>query len=205
MIDVAVGDAAVDLMGLVQNREIRMLKTARGSAVVYFDSRDWGNFLCHPLVASARLGDDDQFVFRRVGKVDTKGGKATFSGTYKGQQFDLYLSKDGAGELIVGIENDLTSTTKTMTTATASYSTTTSTATAATATATATAKAATTSATVSTIDLCQKLKVWFSNLEINLDGARFRFKNLQFARFDNLVLELDIAVDKFPNPITTTF
>ena len=60
--------------------------------------------------------------------------------------------------------------------------------------------------------LAEHLSSWFQNLEIDLDGARFRYHSLSVCRdqVDGLErgmvrLKLSVIVDRFPNPISTSF
>jgi hypothetical protein len=57
-------------------------------------------------------------------------------------------------------------------------------------------------------ELAQILSQWFSGLEVDLDGARFRYNALRFpgdTKQDVLELQLSVLVESFPNPVTTTF
>lgn len=58
---------------------------AEGRAVLNLDTQDFGNFLVHPLMATADL-PSGMFEFRREGTVlEVATGRATFTGVWHGQ------------------------------------------------------------------------------------------------------------------------
>lgn len=58
---------------------------AVGRAVLDLDAQDFGNFLVHPLMGTAKLSSGE-FEFRREGTaLDADVGRATFSGVWHGQ------------------------------------------------------------------------------------------------------------------------
>jgi len=143
-----VGATAIDLPRLVQRQEISMLEAGRGSATITFSSKDWANFLVHPLVTAvtpqlstampqlSSASASAPFIFLRQGRIEAGEQRALFAGTFQGRtlRFALRQRKDGPGALVrplrseeVGVaqEHDY---------------------------------------------WAQQLSEWFSNLEIDLDG-----------------------------------
>ncbi|KAJ1490742.1 hypothetical protein T484DRAFT_3298053 [Baffinella frigidus] len=54
-------------------------------------------------------------------------------------------------------------------------------------------------------ELCGALAAWFQDLDVNLDGAHFFLEEIRFGAPNLVRLKLNVRVDRFPNPITTSF
>ena len=79
-----------------------MIKPGRGTASIAFLSRDWANFLTHPLVtavtphisvADASGAGTAPFTFMRQGKIEARQGRALFAGRFRDTTYRFALSQ----------------------------------------------------------------------------------------------------------------
>ena len=178
-----------------------MLSPGRGVATITFSSIDWANFLAHPLVTAVtpQLGSQP-FRFLRQGKIETDRRRALFAGTRGGDTFRFSLTTPretgrrksvpqaaGVGSASPSISEENLALVKPLRMAGDERGE---------------------GREAREEELARILSEWFSGLEVDLDGARFRYNALRFpgdTKQDVLELQLSVLVESFPNPVTTTF
>jgi hypothetical protein len=185
-----------------------MLSPGRGVATITFSSSDWANFLAHPLVTAVtpQLGSEP-FRFLRQGKIETDRRRALFAGTLGGDTFRFSLTTPretdrsksvsqapGVGSARPSVSEENLALVKPLRMARDERE--------------EGREAREEGREAREEELAQILSQWFSGLEVDLDGARFRYNALRFpgdTKQDVLELQLSVLVESFPNPVTTTF
>ena len=109
---VEVGATAIDLPGLLQRQEIRILTPGKGLACIALNSRDWSSLLVHPLVSGVTplVGSPPEPLrFLRQGRIEVENRRALLAVNAGGKvlRFSLEQSpksdthgKGGGGALV---------------------------------------------------------------------------------------------------------
>jgi hypothetical protein len=189
-LDVSVGSAAVDVNALFTKRIISLQRPATGSATIRFSARDWGSFLLHPLfigAVAARLRQDPP-VTTRAPSFDASGvsiaaGAVRFPVQWGSTSLLIVVSQPPGARTALAMAIPAPTTAQPGAT-----------------------DAAKTEAAEQNGDdaAAREAAAWFTRffnqLELDLDGVRFRFRGLEVERHD-LLLDLKVEVVRFPSPM----
>jgi len=111
-----VGECELDIAAALSWRGIMLKNEARGEASLVFDSRDFGNFLAHPLfvAASANGVGGSTFVFERsTARVNGKDGCLEYAGTWSrdGRRRELKMFPNVVANSVASVELECSSST----------------------------------------------------------------------------------------------
>jgi len=174
-IEAKVGNCMLDLVNIVQKQKLILNTPARGNALVTFNSRDFGNFLTHPLLQPPKYNFDGKmhnlkFLKEKV-IIDAKSSSVTFYTRFLNSNYRCVLARSTTtDEAIIRVtpsdnNNEI-----------------------------ATEEIRNISSQMSTI-----LTKYFNSLIIDLEGTFVSYRDMAVNADGDVMLELNILVKKFPS------
>eukprot|EP00967_Tisochrysis_lutea_P135722 scaffold241249_cov34-Tisochrysis_lutea.AAC.2 len=185
-LEVSVGRAAVDVPSLITKQAITLVQPAIGKATISFSAADWGSFLEHPLfiqAISAKLSASKTSLRREPPKfgsasVSFEEGVIRFPVLWDSIKLDVRLGQPltskAAVVTAVVIEQPIAD----------SHA----------------PNGVEEHPQIAASEATMWLTSFFNELELNLDGVRFRFARLTIDS-QTLILDLRVVVNRFPSPM----
>lgn len=176
-IEATVGTCELDIGRILTERKLILTTPAQGKAMIALNSKDFGNFITHPLMTPPRISNSKTKIeFLKEGtKVDPMTGTVSFGSTYGAAKYDCILkrgSPSGGPAVVQVIPIGKTRT-------------------------------ETSIVNNEAVELASALGIFFNEMIFELDGAFLSFKDMMVTskgKSPSVMLALNIRVVKFPSP-----
>lgn len=168
-IEAKVGNCMLDLASVVQRQKLILTTPARGNALVTFNSKDFGNFLTHPLLQAPQYklnGEIHNLQFLKENVIiDPKTSSVTFFTRFLNSTYRCILTRSTTNdEAIIRVVSPSSSDNNNVST-----------------------------------QMSNILTKYFNSLIFDLEGTFVSYRDMALNSDGNVMIELNILVKKFPS------